>query len=323
MDLPTTEANSKSDELRSILRVALMRRLLSPAISAFPVIGQRDPLKVKVVGFRPGPTKKKVSDASERFVLEVATSTLDSNVQDKLVGAGLKLVRLTPSIEATLRDAATALQLPEPRPLDARTLCDFLRSHNPSAAEDERPAEGERLPLCETKAVREMLRFVINEVKARAGAKARPGQGCDLSMLQGVPLLLLHDGQLRAFDEAAGGDCAICCMPVARNTARRLSCGHIFHDECIYKWLRIQPTCPQCRQSDGEEPVGSFGAACLWNWHELLPFQSGLFIDKAQQVVLLGASPSRKAVEGAAATLGARPFRPAVGLWKQIRSADS
>jgi E3 ubiquitin-protein ligase RNF115/126 len=42
--------------------------------------------------------------------------------------------------------------------------------------------------------------------------------------------------------------CSICLMDI--NDGQKtilLPCGHMFHDECITKWLNIHNTCPLCR----------------------------------------------------------------------------
>lgn len=47
------------------------------------------------------------------------------------------------------------------------------------------------------------------------------------------------------------GNCSICmtdlCETFNCHPNRRLSCGHIFHNQCIKKWLVHSVTCPNCR----------------------------------------------------------------------------
>lgn len=44
-------------------------------------------------------------------------------------------------------------------------------------------------------------------------------------------------------------DCAICMEVLeAGARSRRLACQHVFHQECIDKWLGVHATCPQCRK---------------------------------------------------------------------------
>ncbi|AES69216.1 putative aminoacyltransferase, E1 ubiquitin-activating enzyme [Medicago truncatula] len=44
--------------------------------------------------------------------------------------------------------------------------------------------------------------------------------------------------------------CSICLVELSVGSkAIRLPCSHIYHDECIMKWLDRSNTCPMCRQS--------------------------------------------------------------------------
>ena len=53
-------------------------------------------------------------------------------------------------------------------------------------------------------------------------------------------------GQLKRVKGTAR-DCSICLC--AGFEGVRLPCGHVFHTECIVKWLRCRVECPNCRQS--------------------------------------------------------------------------
>lgn len=45
-------------------------------------------------------------------------------------------------------------------------------------------------------------------------------------------------------------ECTICYDDLSSNVIRKvLVCGHIFHDECLIKWLRERETCPNCKHS--------------------------------------------------------------------------
>jgi hypothetical protein len=42
--------------------------------------------------------------------------------------------------------------------------------------------------------------------------------------------------------------CSICLQYIEKNKiCKKLSCGHLFHCECIDKWLSDNITCPYCR----------------------------------------------------------------------------
>jgi len=45
-------------------------------------------------------------------------------------------------------------------------------------------------------------------------------------------------------------DCAICWDKM--ETARKLPCGHLFHNSCLRSWLEQDTSCPTCRQSLSE-----------------------------------------------------------------------
>lgn len=56
--------------------------------------------------------------------------------------------------------------------------------------------------------------------------------------------------------EANNDDCAICWDSM--QAARRLPCGHLFHNSCLRSWLEQDTSCPTCRMSlnmaDGSRP---------------------------------------------------------------------
>ncbi|KAL4234654.1 hypothetical protein ACF0H5_006295 [Mactra antiquata] len=48
-------------------------------------------------------------------------------------------------------------------------------------------------------------------------------------------------------------DCAVCWEKM--ETARKLPCGHLFHNSCLRSWLEQDTSCPTCRLSLNEHPV--------------------------------------------------------------------
>ena len=55
----------------------------------------------------------------------------------------------------------------------------------------------------------------------------------------------------REEEGAAAAECAVCLGEVEKgDSVRRMPlCQHLFHTECIDRWLRSHPTCPICRCS--------------------------------------------------------------------------
>ncbi|CAN6362233.1 unnamed protein product [Urochloa humidicola] len=59
--------------------------------------------------------------------------------------------------------------------------------------------------------------------------------------------------EARAGDVAAGrtpAECAVCLQDfVAEDTLRAMPCSHTFHQDCIFRWLRVNHVCPLCRHA--------------------------------------------------------------------------
>jgi hypothetical protein len=71
--------------------------------------------------------------------------------------------------------------------------------------------------------------------------------------------------------------CSICFdeFKLAEIDVRKLPCSHLFHEKCIFPWLRTSGTCPVCRASlnhpgDDAEPEVSQNAS---NFGKKLPFR--------------------------------------------------
>ena len=52
-----------------------------------------------------------------------------------------------------------------------------------------------------------------------------------------------NPGELKNTDKT----CAICREEMEANSTRKLPCNHIFHRNCLQKWILRHPTCPICR----------------------------------------------------------------------------
>ncbi|KAL2517632.1 RING/U-box superfamily protein [Abeliophyllum distichum] len=57
------------------------------------------------------------------------------------------------------------------------------------------------------------------------------------------------------------GEDAICCICLAKylnsDELRELPCSHLFHKECVDKWLKINATCPLCKAEVDEDHMES------------------------------------------------------------------
>ncbi|XP_052171177.1 E3 ubiquitin-protein ligase At1g12760-like [Diospyros lotus] len=57
------------------------------------------------------------------------------------------------------------------------------------------------------------------------------------------------------------GEDAVCCICLAKyannDELRELPCSHLFHKECVDKWLKINALCPLCKSDVGESNVSS------------------------------------------------------------------
>ena len=47
--------------------------------------------------------------------------------------------------------------------------------------------------------------------------------------------------------QCTGKTCSICLETINSNNLQCLPCAHIFHRECVGRWLRQTPECPECR----------------------------------------------------------------------------
>lgn len=44
-------------------------------------------------------------------------------------------------------------------------------------------------------------------------------------------------------------ECSICYEKHTTHSIVKLKCNHIFHKDCIYKWIENNPSCPLCRKN--------------------------------------------------------------------------
>ncbi|XP_030551082.1 RING-H2 finger protein ATL70-like [Rhodamnia argentea] len=91
--------------------------------------------------------------------------------------------------------------------------------------------------------------------------------GLDETTLETFPKLLYSQAKGAARGGGGGGGgsasssscCSICLSEYKETDVLRLlpDCGHYFHSKCVDPWLRINPSCPNCRTSPVPTPVGT------------------------------------------------------------------
>lgn len=61
------------------------------------------------------------------------------------------------------------------------------------------------------------------------------------------------------------GEDAVCCICLAKyannDELRELPCSHLFHKECVDKWLKINALCPLCKSEVGDTLLSSLAGA--------------------------------------------------------------
>lgn len=71
--------------------------------------------------------------------------------------------------------------------------------------------------------------------------------------------VLLELPSLTIAQEQTESSCSICFddFKLAETNVRKLPCHHLFHERCIFPWLRINGTCPVCRARLGPSDAGN------------------------------------------------------------------
>ncbi|PON53081.1 43kDa postsynaptic protein [Parasponia andersonii] len=60
-------------------------------------------------------------------------------------------------------------------------------------------------------------------------------------------------------ERVISGEDAVCCICLAKyannDELKELPCSHFFHKECVDKWLKINASCPLCKNAVGDSPL--------------------------------------------------------------------
>lgn len=81
--------------------------------------------------------------------------------------------------------------------------------------------------------------------------------GLDDATLRSFPKLLYAHAKLHKDKSTASCCCSVCLADYKDKDMLRLlpDCGHLFHLKCVDPWLRLNPTCPICRNSPLPTPL--------------------------------------------------------------------
>ncbi|KAG6661593.1 hypothetical protein I3843_03G178700 [Carya illinoinensis] len=106
---------------------------------------------------------------------------------------------------------------------------------------------------------------------AHARSSQQPKPGLDATVIASLPVFVFKQRDDRDHhhdqDDESATECAVCLSRLANEEMARLlpNCKHIFHAECIDKWLGSHSTCPICRTEAQPlvQPVSREGPAGL------------------------------------------------------------
>lgn len=62
----------------------------------------------------------------------------------------------------------------------------------------------------------------------------------------GAPATPTADRRRSLDGNTCAPSCVICCEPMTAGLSA-ISCGHVFHRDCIMRWFPINPSCPTCK----------------------------------------------------------------------------
>ncbi|PON70247.1 43kDa postsynaptic protein [Parasponia andersonii] len=97
------------------------------------------------------------------------------------------------------------------------------------------------------------IEFGLNEATLQSFPKF-VFAGAKLLDDNGVAIVVSGDG---SGEDDSAACCSICLVDFAESDVLRLlpDCGHVFHVKCVDPWLRLRPTCPNCRTSPLPTPT--------------------------------------------------------------------
>ncbi|XP_041007098.1 E3 ubiquitin-protein ligase ATL41-like [Juglans microcarpa x Juglans regia] len=94
-----------------------------------------------------------------------------------------------------------------------------------------------------------LLQLGLSVARARSGEQ-QPRRGLDPAVIASLPVFVFKQRDVEVIDTSSTAmECAVCLSTLESEDMARLlpNCKHIFHAECIDKWLSSHSTCPICR----------------------------------------------------------------------------
>jgi hypothetical protein len=71
---------------------------------------------------------------------------------------------------------------------------------------------------------------------------------CPIGLVQNVPNICPLVGRGVEHEINVTDDCPICFTNLGTNDMIKTNCDHVFHKECLNKWLEVNDSCPVCRR---------------------------------------------------------------------------
>jgi hypothetical protein len=94
--------------------------------------------------------------------------------------------------------------------------------------------------------------FLTNDVQMAFEVQtSRPNQTTSNNILQRIN----NHTTLYSIEDDESNECTICQQPLEKNNIVRKinACNHSFHSYCLDKWLESHVTCPNCRETIGQD----------------------------------------------------------------------
>lgn len=84
--------------------------------------------------------------------------------------------------------------------------------------------------------------------------------GLDEATILSYHVVTYSDVKIKRKDSGSCSSCCSICLAdyKGKDLLRQLpDCGHLFHVKCVDPWLRLNPTCPNCRTSPLPTPLST------------------------------------------------------------------